>query len=105
MVTTYCLSIGQFDVIDGVLTMMSKRAVKVDGRRMVDLNRITPELVAAMVRCQVTDFNDCQEKREYALNTGDVRSYFKPWQKVNLFSNNENNDGEENEKETDLPAD
>lgn len=84
MVVKYSLSIGQFDIIDGVLTMMSKKAVKVDGRRMVDLNRITPEVVAALHRCQVTDFNDYQEKHEYALTSGDTRSYLKPWQKVIL---------------------
>jgi hypothetical protein len=97
MVVTYSLSIGQFDIIDNVLTMMSKKAVKVGGRRMVDLNRITPEIVAALHRCQITDFNDYQQKHEYALTSGDVRSYLKPWQKVNLFNTNEIEDGKENE--------
>lgn len=99
MVAKYNLSIGQFDIIDGVLTMMSKKAVKVDGRRMVDLNRITPEVVSALHRCQVTDFNDYQERHEYVLTSGDVRSYLKPWQKVILPNSSIFENEEENEEE------
>jgi hypothetical protein len=88
MNTPYSMTLALFDIIDGLLTMMSKHAVKVDGRRMVDLNRITPDIVDTIFRVARTDFNDDQPKTDYALTSGQIRSYLKPSQKVDLFKYN-----------------
>jgi hypothetical protein len=103
MKAQYYLSEFMYAMMEATVNVLQGNSERIGGRRMTDLNRALPQVLALIDSAMRTNYNDGMERKEYLLTMGTRKSYLRPFvadtDVKNFIYNKDDNDDDEEEQQ------